>query len=881
MTDPEGHTDPPKWAIKVLKRFLSPHIYDGVLGDLLEDFDYNTNKYGHRKARLKFLKTVFGILRQRNLKNKSHYRQHSNFNAMFKNYLKTSFRSFYRRKAYFLLNILGLSIGLASFIAIQKYVEFEKSFDQFHDGAESIQRILKFDEGNQSYTVGNHPDVGLKLKSNIPGVESATRFYNRNNGILQYTRDGDMDLFKDFDLFYADNNFFTVFTFPFIKGSGINPLEQPNSIVLTESLASRIFGDEDPIGKTVHFKDPNFPLLPCTVVGVTKDVPKNSHFSFDAVLSLNTPVRDGASLDKLGWNAYSTYVKLNGDLSDEQLERVAREQYVENSNLKLRSQNITDIHLNSGALFEVSENGDKRLTNYLALTAVFILLMAYFNYINFSTAKSLERAKEVGVRKVMGSRKSDLTIQFLVETFLINLVSLVLAFVLLIGLAPIIPMTNVSLNLDGLFDFYGNEVVYIVLAFVIGTIISGLYPAIMMSSFKPSVILRGKFSRSSSGKTIRGLLTSLQSTISVALVIITTVIYSQINFMINQDKGVDITDVVVIETPDIRGENYRTQLDVYKNMLLAHPFVQSVSTSSTLPGNSLNYATPVRLPNQRVEESIMLHTDGIDEEFVSHYDADLLAGRTFDRSFGREFDNVLLNETSIRLLGINSPEEALRTKVLMEGDTFTVIGVIGDYNHYSLKQSVNPQIFRFYGSWVPHFSVKMTANSQDGWTRQITLLEDDFHEAFGDNIFNASFLEQRFNAQYDEDRQFGNISGFFSAIAIIIAILGLLGFIAFTVSIKSKEIAIRKVLGASKGNIILNISRSAILLNLISGLVAGGIAYYFLGDWLNQYAAKLNLTLFHFLVPIVGLVVVVGIIITIQAMSLLSKNPVSAINTES
>ncbi len=863
-----------------MERLLEPRLYDAIMGDLLEDFYETLKDKGLRAAKRHFVWSALGIVRHYRLR-KTRNRQRSNFNAMFKNYLKTSFRSFYRRKAYFLLNILGLSIGLASFIAIQKYVEFERSYDRFHEGAESIHRILKYDNGNQSYSVSNHPDIGLKLKTDVPGIEAVTRFYNRDNGILQYTKDGDMDLYKDFTLFYADKDFFSVFSFPFIKGSGINPLEKPNNIVLTESMASRIFGDEDPVGKTVQFKDPNFPLLPCVVVGVTKDVPKNSHFQFDALLSLNTPVRDGTSLEKMGWEAYNTYVKLNGALPEEQLERVAREHFVDNSNHMLRSQAITDIHLNSGALFGITENGDKRLTNYLALTALFILLMAYFNYINFSTAKSLERAKEVGVRKVMGSRKSDLTIQFLIETFIINFISLILAVILLIGLAPLIPITNVGFGVDTLFKFFGNERLYIVLGFLIGTVISGLYPAIILSSFKPSVVLRGKFSRSSSGKTIRGLLTSLQSTISVALVIITTVIYSQINFMIKQDKGVDITDVLVIETPDIRGENYRTQLGVYKNMLLSHPFVQSVSTSSTLPGNSLNYATPVRLPDQRIEEAIMLYTDGIDEDFIKHYDADLLAGRTFDRTFGNEFDKVLLNETSIRLLGINSPEEALQSNLLMEGDTFNVIGVIGDYNHYSLKQSVNPQIFRYYGSWVPQFSVKMTANSQASWTDQIALLENDFHEAFGDNLFNSRFLEQSFNAQYDEDRQFGNISGFFSAIAIIIAILGLLGFIAFTVSVKSKEIAIRKVLGASKGSIILNISRNALVLNLVSGLIAGGIAYYFLGDWLNQYAAQLNLSALHFLIPIIGLVTIVGLIITVQSLSLLSKNPVSAINTES
>jgi putative ABC transport system permease protein len=875
------NNQPPKWIIKLLERSLAPRLYDAIIGDLLEDFDQQVHVLGHKKAKLKFLTAAFGVIRQNRLR-KIKTKQHSNFNAMFKNYLKTSFRSFSRRKAYFFLNILGLSIGLASFIAIQKYVMLERSYDKFHDNAADVKRILQYDAGNQNYSVGNKPDLASKLLTQLPGIEYATRFYNRNNGVLQYESNGKKDLFNDFDLFYTDEHFFSIFSFPIEKGNHNNPLANSNSIVLTKSFAAKIFGDVNPIGKTVYFKDPNFALLPCIVTAVVEDVPKNSHFKFNALLSMKTPVRDGLSVDKMGWKAYSTYVKVNNaGINDEQLERVARTHFIDNENLGLRQQPITDIHLNSSALFEVGQNGDKRLINYLSMTSFFILLMAYFNYINFSTAKSLERAKEVGVRKVLGSRKSDLTIQFLIETFIINIISLVFALGLLVVLAPIIPITTVGFDIESIFQFYGNELIFIGIAFFAGTLISGLYPAIVMASFKPSIILKGKLSNSGNGKIFRGFLTSIQSTISVALVIITTVIYSQINFMINSEKGADITDVLVIETPDIRGDNYRTQLGVYRNKLLSHPFIESVSTSSTLPGNSLNYATPARLPNQRVEASIMLNTDGIDENFIDHYDIKLLAGRTFDTSFGDERSKVLLNETAIRLLGINNPEEAIEAKILMEGDTFSVIGIMNDYNHFSLKQHVNAQVFQYYGSWVAHFSVKMNSNSQENMAHQLTQLEEGYHEAFGNNTFNPKFLEQSFDAQYDEDKQFGNISGFFSAIAIIIAILGLLGFIAFTVSIKSKEIAIRKVLGARKRGIIFNISKSALLLNLISGIFAAGFAYYFLEGWLNQYASQLNLSVMHFVIPIIGLISIIGLIIVVQTLKLLSKNPVSAINSDS
>ena len=872
---------PPKWMIKWLEKTIDPFLLPGVMGDLLEEYEVRLEQEGERKANRHFISSALGFVRQKRLRGSKNTRsQKPNSITMLKNYIKTSFRNFRRRKAYFVLNILGLSIGLASFVAIQKYVGLERSYDKFHQDASSIVRILQYDRGNQNYSVGNHPNVSLILKNQLPNVEVATRFFNRTNGLIQYEANGKKDRYKDFNLLYADEDFFSIFSFPVIKGNKNNPLAQPNSLVLTQTLANRIFGSENPIGQTLQFKDPNFPFISCVVSAVVEDVPKNSHFRFEALLSLSTPVRDGQSVDKMGWNAYNTYAKTTQPISDDELESVARTHFVDNQNITLSSQPLTEIHLNSNALFEIEQNGDKRLTNYLSLTSFFILLMAYFNYINFATAKSMDRAKEVGIRKVLGSRKKGLTIQFLTETLILNTVSILLAFGILLALAPVIPIKSVGFDIDQLFNFYGLEGLYIGLAFVVGTFISGIYPALVMSSFKPSVILRGKFSKTATGRTLRTLLTSVQSTISVALVIITTVIYSQIHFMINQEKGVNIDNILVIETPDVRGQNHRTQLEVYRNKLQSHPFVQSVSTASTLPGNSLNYSTPARLPNQRIEESILLNTDGIDENFIDHYEADLLAGRTFDRSFGNEWDKVLLNETAIKLLGIADSEAALQSKVLMEGDTFMVIGVMGDYNHYSLKQSVNAQVFRYYGSWVPQFSVRLSSKIAD-LPQQISILEQDFHEVFGENQFNSKFLDQSFDAQYDEDRQFGNISGFFSIIAIIIAVLGLIGFIAFTITSKGKEIAIRKVLGATSKSIVLDISKVTLRLNLLAGLVAGGVAYYFLKDWLNQYATQLNLSVLHFVLPIGGLMIVIGLIIAIQTSSLLSKNPVSAINSDS
>lgn len=726
------------------------------------------------------------------------------------------------------------------------------------------------------------PDVAVDLKAGIPGFSSVTRFYLRNNGAFQVEESGTKDIYEDLDLIYADTDFFSVFDFEFIYGNSKNPLSKPNGLILTESIARRFFGKTDVIGKPVSFKDPNFPMITGEVVAVVRDVPKNSHFSFDAILSMNTQVRNGNRLDQLGWNAFDTYARINDNFQEAQvqtqLEDISRDHFVNKENISLHLQTLTDIHLGSTDLPGIEGGTDKRLITYLSFTSLFILLMAYFNYINFSTAKSLERAKEVGVRKVLGSGKWHLVSQFLVETLLINLFSLAVALVLLMALAPLIPIKSVGFGWETLFQFYGNEAVLLTSALVFGTMISGFYPALLMSSWSPSVVLRGKLSRSSGGKVMRSVLTTAQSTVSLTLVVITTVIYSQVSFMINQDKGMNIDHTLVIETPTITGDNYRASLQTYRNKLLAHPYVKSVSTASTLPGNTLNYETPVRLPNQPIRESVRIYTDGIDEQFLQHYDIDLLAGRGFDNSFGNERASALLNKTAADLLGFTSPDEALQKRVIMEGDTVRIIGVFNDYHHFSLKQSFIPQILRYYGTWVPHFSVKVNYNESIQWSDLIKELENDYYAYFGETLFAYRFLDQSFNAQYEEDRQFGNISGFFSAIAITIAILGLLGFVAFTVSVRSKEIAIRKVLGAKRSSIILNLSGTTLILNMLAGLVASVFSYYYLTDWLNQYAFQLDLTVLHFALPVAGLLAVVVLVIIIQSMSLLTRNPVSAIN---
>ena len=865
------------WAERLLKKIVDPYLVDGIFGDVLERYHQLHKHRGRLWASWFLFWGILGFLRYLRLFRKQD-NNHSNSISpdMLKNYLKTIFRSFAKRKAYVFLNIIGLTVGMASFILIWQYVQFEKSFDQFHENVAHTYRVIRTDLGNGRQMANTKPDLMEDLPAVLPEMETGTRFFRRNNASLVIQKDNDQEVFKSLEIFYADSNFLSVFTFP--SRLNINQgevLKEVNTAVITESLAERLLGKVEVIGEKIEVKDPNFPLTSYTIVDVLEDIPDHSHFNFDILLAHHTPLRNGSSLRDLNWNGFYSYFVADANAEKEALESKLRSHsssyFKDGENMVLGIQPMEDIHLKSDINFEIGKNNDIRTVNYLTMTAFLILIMAYFNYINFSTAKSTDRAKEIGVRKVLGAQKRELRLQFFLETAVINVISLFVALGIIFFLSRYLSGNSSFQVLKNVSVFQSGSWIYLAMVFIGGILLSGFYPALVLSSFNPIKILRGNFSNIGKGLKMRSVLVSVQYTISIFLIIASFVIFNQINYMIQKDKGVNIQDVLIVNLPDIKGEGFMDKLIVFGDKLASMPFVESVSTSSTTPGSGYNYSVQARTIRQRAEDAGTYYIDGADENFVNHYQVQMLSGRNFRQIPQGKGTKVIINEAASTQLGFDKTDDAVGQQLLLEGSSFEIIGVIANYNHRSLKESYDPQILKYYGTYVPHFSIRLFQSTKTESNEYLTRLEKEYSEIFN-QPFDYYFLEQEFNKQYESDINLLKLSGIFSFIGILIAVFGLTGMIAFTIARRLKEVAIRKVLGASGLGIMVLLSRQVIVLNLIAGLFATVLSIFYLNQWLEDFAFKIGLSPIHFLAPIILVLVITVLIIMAQSSKVLALN---------
>lgn len=875
---------PPNWIISFLKYFLNTRIFDGIYGDLLEDYHRWLKNNNKLTADILFLMAGFGFLRHKNLHKKIFfYNQNKSIN-MLPGYIKSSFRNFNKRKAYFALNIAGLAVGITAFILIQAYVDFEKSYDVYHQNANRTFRITVLDQSNSQQKANYLPDLVPRLYVDFPEIDLATRFFLRQETTVQVEKNNTLEMTKHLNMLYTDENFLNVFSFQHVPVDLGHLLKKPNTAIITKKLAKNLFGDQTAVGKILGIKDTNFPLINYEVVSVIDLIPINTHFNFDLIVSMYTNVRNGRTMETLGWNGFYNYIVLDNAVKiipfEQKLKSWEKQYFTDASNYTFRTQPLTDIHLKSNINFEFMHNGDAKIVRYLSILSYFILLMAYINYINFSTAQSEDRMKEVGIKKILGSSKLQLYSQFLMETVLINFMSIMFAL-LLIYLFTKSQIGSQILGIDLFFSMGWDLGLYLLLILFVGALLSGYYPAFILTSFQPSTVINGKINTIRKGFGLRGILIVVQFAISLALIISTIVIRDQIEFMMKKDKGINIDNIIVIKTPVIRGDDYRANLELFKNKLSSYPFVSSISTSSTTPGNGYNYSTQVRSVHQQPEETSSYYTDGIDESFIKHYGINLLGGRSFDAQFPNEGQNVLINLKAMKQLGFLSPASAINENIMMEGSTFTIIGVIQDYNHKSLKQDFDPIIFRYYGNYVPKFSAKINfIGSDDSWQNILEKFKTDYEGLFVNDKFDFYFLEEEFNKQYNSEIKFRRVSSVFSLIAIVIACMGLMGLVSFMVTKKAKEIALRKVLGSTNIEIIYMFSLKLVWLNIISGIIASGVTFYFLQQWINNFVFHIDLSPIYFLLPLILLMSISLIILVIRSIGTIRSNPIKWLNSE-
>lgn len=810
---------------------------------------------------------------------------------MFKNYFKAIIRNLWKHKIFSLINILGIAIGMTAALLILHYVSFEYSYDAFHPNADRIYRVTTDNYKGDVITTRDamsFNQTGTVLKQDLPEVMDFTMVLGFDFGEgFTFIKDGVKN--KAQNAYFADSKFLDFFPYKVIAGDAQKALKEPYSVILTESLAKKYFQNENPIGQTFEITGGRYTHL-YTVRSVMEDTPENTHLKFNMLISYETVWSLGDSLNWNGYNNY-TYVLAKNNTDFESLKSkvfdLSAEKYLKDNTLRFNLQPVTDIHLHSNFTYETELNGDAQTVNFLIVVAILIVLIAWVNYVNLSTARAMDRAKEVGLRKVIGAQRKQLIYQFLLESCFVNGIALLLAIV----------FTELSIPVFN--DFIGKVLPFniwksnyflevTILMFIVGVCLSGTYPAMVLSSFQPIQVLKGKFRNSKNGIFLRKTLVIFQFVASIILIAATITVYLQVDFMQKQDLGMNIEKVLTFKTPSYESNLdsiYVSKFRTFKQRVNNISNVQSIGLSSTIPAsgpsNIASFSGGLNWDKTgKKEKGITYYSIHIDEDFLSTYEIDMLTGRNFNRKDTSA--RMLINKAAMKLLGLPNAKEAVGENLIF-GDNnenkAQIIGVMKDYNRLSLKYAVEPTVYFYRPSDnFGHFSVKLIADKD--LTNTISQIETIWSQMFPESIFEYNFMDEQFDAQYRSDRQFGQISNVFSILAVFIACFGLFGLSSFTMMKRSKEIGIRKVLGASLSSLLTLLSKEVIQLTLISTFIALPISYYILSSWLQNYSYRVSLQWWLFIIPTILVLVISLLTISYQIIKAAQTNPVNVLKNE-
>ncbi|HEY5772529.1 MAG TPA: ABC transporter permease, partial [Chitinophagaceae bacterium] len=698
---------------------------------------------------------------------------------MIKNYFKTAWRSLWKNKTFSAINIFGLSVGVAAFLLIINYLRFEYSYDDAHVKKDRIYRVpmMTKEKGGKEQTFAfTYPAVAPALKKDFPEVEEAARF-RRQGGIVTYK---DQKIVEGGTLYYADASLFNIFSFRFVKGNATAALKELNDAVITEEAAKKYFGNEDPIGKPLNYRNEDY-----IVKAVLEDLPANSHIRFNIILNYEKYIQltQGAANTSWGWSDFYTYVLLKPGTNAKTLEAkfpAFAERYM-GTDMKQRDyqnsfylQPLKDIHLRSKYDYEMAGNGNFSYLKYLGIAALFILFIAWINYVNLSTAHSLDRSKEVGIRKVVGAGKFQLVRQFLTESFFLNIIAIIIG-VLVFRLTLPAFSALVEKDLGSLIVADWRFWVFVIVIFLLGTLLAAFYPAFVLSSFQP--IYSIKTSQGASG--IKGGRNFLRKSLVVlqfiaAIVLITGALgfYKQLHYMQTRDLGVNIKQTLVVQQTANTDSSSIPSFNAFINDMKANPAIQSVTASTSVPGAEVGGSSSYYLKNSLAGKRC--RNLGVDKEFIPAYGLDVVAGRNFTNDMPavdtNVLVNILLNETAVRIFGFAKNEDAVGQFIDGGGFNCKVIGVVKDYHQESLQNSFDPIVFypeeeRNFGN----FSLKLN-------TTNLPVLMDFVKQKWStyypQSPFRFFFLDERFNAQYKTDQLFATVLWLFTAIAIVIACLG-------------------------------------------------------------------------------------------------------------
>lgn len=808
---------------------------------------------------------------------------------MLRNNIKIAFRNFARQKSYTLLNIIGLSLGMAASLLIIQYVKYEQSFDTFHSRAKDIYRIQYngWQNGKLNFeSAVAVPAVGPALKNNFPEVEEYTRLLPVG-GIIRYEKPGQEPIsFREERAHFADTMLFKVFDFKLTHGDPRTCLKGINKIIISESLANKYFQKEEPIGKRLTRNGTEL----MEVTGVFKDVPENSHIKFDFLVSYETinARTDGQSATSWGWYDFYSFVLLKPGTDvkalqakwDQYVYKTRHEQWKKfNQKQEFIFRPLTDIHLYSKLLYETSlqELRDGDSVYAVSIIAIFILIIAWVNYVNLATAQSFKRANEVGVRKVVGAFRGQLISQFITESFILNVIAATLAIAIVrSSWSSFSALTGWHIPLEYMMrkEFW----LLVLLLFLGGALLSGFYPAIILSSFKPVLVLKGKVINSSGGNYLRKGLVVFQFVASVFLISGSLIVYQQLTYMKNKDLGVDIHQTLVLKGPRIVVDSlYSKNFEAFKNETLRIPGIKSITASSNVPGVENYWTNGIKRISGGPEGSITVTNIAFDYDFIPQYNIKMVAGKNFDRNSPADRRRIIINQSLARELEFNDPKLAIGEKLLLSGrDTLEITGVIEDFHQMSLKTPIIPLFCRL-GTPGSYYSIKLeTSHYKD----VIKSVEGQWQAFFPGNPIDYFFLDQFFNRQYERDDRFGEVFTLFTFLAIFIASLGLVGLASFMAVQRTREIGIRKVMGSSVSGIIVLLSKGFMQPVLIAIVLACPLGWWLMDRWLQSFPYRTNINPWVFAISGILVLLIASISVSSQTLKAALTKPAETLKYE-
>lgn len=867
----------PSWSERLLRAICPEELYEQIEGDLIEIYNYDVKNLGRKKAKLHFILACFRFLRPGIiLRNK--FAVQLNSVLMLGNYLKITIRNLNKRRAYSIVNVLGLSVSVAACLVIGKYVEFETSYDTFHTKSKNLYRVVSsfYTDGPKDSYTGY--DLGPSLLSDMPEIKRFARLHGNGSLVSIRNEQGKETRFYQPRIVMADSTFLEMFTFKFLQGNS-NALYNPYSIVLTKSVALRYFGNTDVLGKELMLHD-NWPGL-YIVSAVIEDVPVNSHFHFEAIMPIHNLLQSEFYRNvNSRWDNFQTYVEIFDHSDPANLEgkipafikKYRGDDKAINATSVLQFQPLLDIHYSP----DLEKQGSYRMRIYFfVLVALFILAIAWINYINLATARAMERAREVGVKKAIGVLRRQLMAQFLFESTLVNFISVVLA----VAIAWLtLPLLNSIVGHSFIFDLTQPALWQLLFVlFIIGSVTSGFYPAVVLSSFKTTDVIKGKLIKGNSNLSMRNGLVAFQFAASMLLIVGTLVVYKQVTFMQAQDKNFVTERVLIMKGPEIaEREGLDKRMIAFKSELAQIAGINKVATSFSVPAEGPSISTGMRKLGQSLDQSRIGNIYWVDPDFMDLYKIPLLTGSFWNAQVASDMNKVIINEEAVKVFQLGTNEDALNEKLITLGDTFAILGVVKNNYWHSLKQAHAPMLFRAENVSANSISIQIAGNIQ----HTVDLIQQKYMVSFPGEIFSYSFLDDSFNKLYEPEQQFKKLFLLFSGLAVFIGCLGLWGLASFTTLHRLKEISIRKVLGASVYSILLLLTKQFLKPMVVSCIVAFPLAWFAITRWLDQFPNRITLSGFIFLIPLLILVVIALLTISAQTLRAATTNPVTSLKSE-